>query len=128
MKNALKDATYYESISDYEKSLVAYKQTQILINSLFDVNLKLAKLDEVKIHILDLEGKRSDEVKKYNDAINNLKTAIDNAPATLAAASLMLTKEPLKSKSNVAEVKDLKARIDKLNTFYSDKKRRYIFV
>ena len=122
LKNALKDATYYESISDYEKSLVAYKQTQILINSLFDVNLKLAKLDEVKIHILDLEGKRNDEVKKYNDAIDNLKTAIDNAPATLAAASLMLTKEPLKSKSNVAEVKDLKARIDKLNTFYSDKK------
>ena len=84
---------------------------------MFDVDLKLAKLDEVRIHILDLEGKRNDEVKKYNDAINNLKTAIDNAPATLAAASLMLTKEPLKSKANVAEVRDLKARIDKLNTF-----------
>ena len=122
LKNALKDANELNSNSDYEKALAAYKQTEVLINSLFDVNLKLAKLDEVKVHILEVEGKRNEEVKKYNDAINNLKTAIDNAPATLAAASLMLTKEPLKSKSNVAEVKDLKARIDKLNTFYSDKK------
>ncbi len=122
LKNALKDANTLNSNSDYEKAILAYKQTEILINSLFDVDLKLAKLDEIKVHILEVEGKRNEEVKKYNDAINNLKTAIDNAPATLAAASLMLTKDPLKSKSNVAEVKDLKARIDKLNTFYSDKK------
>ena len=122
LKKAIKDANELNSNSDYEKALAAYKQTEVLINSLFDVNLKLAKLDEVKVHILEVEGKRNEEVKKYNDAINNLKTAIDNAPATLAAASLMLTKEPLKSKSNVAEVKDLKARIEKLNTFYSDKK------
>ena len=122
LKNALKDANELNSNSDYEKALAAYKQTEVLINSLFDVNLKLAKLDEVKVHILEVEGKRNEEVKKYNDAINNLKTAIDNAPATLADASLMLTKEPLKSKSNVAEVKDLKDRINILNTFYSDKK------
>ncbi len=122
LKTAIKDANTLNSNSDYEKAILAYKQTEILINSLFDVDLKLAKLDEIKVHILEVEGKRNEEVKKYNDAINNLKTAIDNAPATLAAASLMLTKDPLKSKSNVAEVKDLKARIDKLNTFYSDKK------
>ncbi len=122
LKTAIKDANTLNSNSDYEKAILAYKQTEILINSLFDVDLKLAKLDEIKVHILEVEGKRNEEVKKYNDAINNLKTAIDNAPATLAAASLMLTKDPLKSKSNVAEVRDLKARIDQLNTFYSDKK------
>ena len=122
LKNAFKDANTLNSNLDYEKALAAYKQTEILINSLFDVNLKLSKLEEVKIHILEVEGKRNDDVKRYNDAINTLKTAIDNAPATLSVASLLLTKDPLKSKSNLAEVKDLKIRIDKLNKFYSDKK------
>ena len=118
---ALKVANELNSKSEYDKAIESYKLAEILINSMLDKNQMKSKLEEVKIHIAEVEQKRNDDAKKYSDAIAKVKAAIDNAPYTLKDATDILSKDPLKTKSTTKEIIELKSRIDVLKKYYADK-------
>jgi len=118
---ALKVANELNSKSEYDKAIESYKLTEILINSMLDKDQKKSKLEEVKIHIAEVEQKRNDDAKKYSDAIAKVNAAIDNAPSTLKDATDLLSKDPLKTKSATKEIIELKSRIDVLKKYYADK-------
>ncbi len=119
---ALKVANELNSKSEYDKAIESYKLAEILINSMLDKDQKKSKLEEVKIHIAEVEQKRNDDAKKYSDAIAKVIEAIDNAPTTLIDATNLLSKDPLKNKSTTKEIIELKARIDVIKKYYADKK------
>jgi hypothetical protein len=118
---ALKVANELNSKSEYDKAIESYKLAEILINSMLDKNQMKSKLEEVKIHIAEVEQKRNDDAKKYSDAIAKVNAAIDNAPYTLKDATDILSKDPLKNKSTTKEIIELKSRIDVLKKYYADK-------
>ena len=118
---ALKVANELNSKSEYDKAIESYKLAEILINSMLDKNQMKSKLEEVKIHIAEVEQKRNDDAKKYSDAIAKVNAAIDNAPSTLNDATDLLSKDPLKNKSTTKEIIELKSRIDVLKKYYADK-------
>jgi hypothetical protein len=121
LKKALKDANALNSKSEYDKAIESYKLTEILINSMLDKDQKKSKLEEVKIHIAEVEQKRNDDSKKYSDAIAKVNLAIDNAPLTLKDATDLLSKDPLKNKATTKEIIELKSRIDVLKKYYANK-------
>jgi len=121
LKKALKDANALNAKFEYDKAIESYKLTEILINSMLDKDQKKSKLEEVKIHIAEVEQKRNDDAKKYSDAIAKVNAAIDNAPSTLKDATDLLSKDPLKTKSTTKEIIELKSRIDVLKKYYADK-------
>jgi hypothetical protein len=125
---ALKVSNELNSKSEYDKAIESYKLAEILINSMLDKDQMKSKLEEVKIHIAEVEQKRNDDAKKYSDAIAKVNAAIDNAPSTLNDATDLLSKDPLKNKSTTKEIIELKSRIDVLKKYYADKKIKIITV
>ena len=118
---ALKIANELNSKSEYDKALNAYKLAEVLIYSIMDKNQQKAKLEEVKIHIAEVQEKRNTDLKNYNDAIAKVNSAIDKVPSDLAEATDLLSKPPLKNKGSDNEIIALKARVELLKKYYNIK-------
>lgn len=118
---ALKIANELNSKSEYDKALNAYKLAEVLIYSIMDKNQQKSKLEEVKIHIAEVQEKRNADLKSYNEAIAKVHAAIDKAPSGLAEATDLLSKPPLKDKVSDNEIIALKARVELLKKYYDNK-------
>lgn len=118
---AFKTANELNSKLEYDNAIASYKLAEVLINSLLDNVQKKAKLEEVKIHISEVEQKKRDNQKIYAAALAKLDSAIDNAPATLKLGMELLSKDPLKNKASEKEVIALKMRLEAVKKYFDQK-------
>jgi hypothetical protein len=128
VKKDLKTASELLSKLKLEDAIKIYRATESTISKFSNQVLIDKYSKEVKEGIQNVQAKKDTEYQSYKAQLSKAQENYEKGKNFYSVANNILNSDPMKNKVNEPEVVELKEKINRMETYYSEKQKAYKLV
>lgn len=121
----LKTAAEFLNKNKLDDAITQYKATEKTITGFTDPNLVTKYSKEINDGLQKVRDKKNSEEETYQSQLTKAQENYNKGRNFYSVAKTILNSDPMKSKSTVPQVVELKEKITKMEAYYSERDKTY---